>query len=220
MKTLTGWKSCRNLLPVLLLAAILFLHTGCGLTTSEKVSLISAGAIVGGLHTPGSEIRQVYYLGVFDPMDQVPPLVYRLRVHGQGSFISRTKFGSGWVPAAFVDTLGTTMNFSDKNTIELDGLSEYEGESSFLQGRKFVVFGPEGFREVPKEHRLAIVMGTRPQEFFESMDLALGTIAEQIDIDAQSELTSELAMAYAGTVRNRDALEDLIEQFNAAQEDE
>ena len=38
-------------------------------------------------------------------MEQVPPSVYRVRVKGQASFLSATKFASGWVPADLVDSL-------------------------------------------------------------------------------------------------------------------
>jgi hypothetical protein len=40
------------------------------------------------------------------------------------------------------------------------------------------MFGPEGFREAPRDHRLVIVMGASPQKFFEAIDTALGDLAQ------------------------------------------
>jgi hypothetical protein len=39
------------------------------------------------------------------------------------------------------------------------------------------MFGPEGFREAPRDHRLVIVMGSSPQKFFSAVDSALGLVA-------------------------------------------
>lgn len=43
--------------------------------------------------------------------------------------------------------------------------------------RRLVMFGPEGFREAPKNHRLVVVMGSNPASFFDAMDRALGVVA-------------------------------------------
>src|SRR5688572_8621385 len=70
----------RRLGPVALAATLMV--GGCGyLSSGEK---IAAGALVGGAiigsQLPSSDIEQVYYLGVFDPQDQLPPTLYRVRV--------------------------------------------------------------------------------------------------------------------------------------------
>lgn len=52
------------------------------------------GTTLLGARTPANEIEQIYYLGVFDPQEQLEPMVYRVRVHGQASPISGMKFGS------------------------------------------------------------------------------------------------------------------------------
>ena len=41
-----------------------------------------------------------------------------------------------------------------------------------------MMFGPEGFREAPANHRLVVVMGADPSAFFEAVDQTLGVIAQ------------------------------------------
>jgi hypothetical protein len=48
---------------------------------------------------------------------------------------------------------------------------------AFETGRRLVMFGPDGFREAPRDHRLVIVMGSNPAAFFGAMDQALGNFA-------------------------------------------
>src|SRR6266850_8359765 len=54
-----------------------------GCATPLQNAGLAAGITAAGGRSPGHEIEQVYYLGVFDPQDQVSPAVYRVTVHGQ-----------------------------------------------------------------------------------------------------------------------------------------
>ncbi len=125
---------------------------------------------VGGVTLLGSTIasnrlEQIYYLGTFDPDNRVPPTFFRLRVRGQASLLSQMKFGSGWVPAAVVDNLS-----EDASTI---GKPALPGATSPLKrpyGAHLQQYGPEGFRTVPDDSRLAIVMGSSPEAFFSLVD--------------------------------------------------
>jgi hypothetical protein len=77
-----------------LLLLLVSLTTGCN-SLPQNVAL---GAVIGtgvGAVIPGHDIEQVYYLGSFDPQEQVPPALYRVRVRGQASIISWMRFGSG-----------------------------------------------------------------------------------------------------------------------------
>ena len=47
-------------------------------------------------------------------------------------------------------------------------------DTSALSGRRLMMFGPEGFREAPRNHRLVVVMGSSPEKFFSAVDEALG----------------------------------------------
>ncbi|MCK4846193.1 MAG: hypothetical protein KAS88_00875 [Deltaproteobacteria bacterium] len=166
----------------LLLILISFTLSGC------KPWEVVGGTVLAGARTPSSEIEQVYYLGVFDPEEQLPPTVYRVRVHGQASILSNVRYGSGWVKSELVDSLGSNIKFNDDNGIEMSG----EEISDFTTGRRLMLFGPEGFRKVPKDHRLVIVMGSDPSAFFEAVDGALGDIsrmqAEQLQVNLNKEL--------------------------------
>ncbi len=183
-----------------------------GCSTEEVVGGVTAGAIgatVMGGRSPSNEIEQIYYLGMFDPQEQVPPTVYRVRVHGQGSFISRTKFGSGWVKSDLIDSLGTNIKFNDENN-QISMSKVDSGQFSSLKpGRRLIQFGPEGFREAPKDHRLVIVMGTSPEDFFNAIDETLGSVSKVIDEQRNSALSKLLFEALLQVKNERERLTDL-----------
>src|ERR1700722_5095094 len=79
-------------------ALLLLIVAGCA-TPAGTVGLIGGVTAILG-NAPADEIEETYYLGVFDPQEQLPPAVYRVTVHGQASSMSYVRFASGWVPAA------------------------------------------------------------------------------------------------------------------------
>jgi hypothetical protein len=165
----------------LLFAALLVvaaLATGCDPRT-RAVSGVAVGTTILGARSPSHEIEQIYYLGVFDPREQVPEAIYRITVRGQASFISFVKFASGWVPAGIVDSLGGSIKMSMQpgSDVSIAG-ADPQHMSQLQTGRRLVLFGPEGFREAPRDHRLVILMGTSPEEFFKAIDTALGEISQ------------------------------------------
>jgi hypothetical protein len=139
----------------------------------------SVGATLIGARSPSHEIEQIYYLGVFDPREQVPEAIYRVTVKGQASFMSLTKFASGWVPAGVIDSLGgkVSMSMQGDSGVSIAG-ADPQYISQLQTGRRLVLFGPEGFREAPRDHRLVIVMGTSPENFFNAIDTALGEFSQ------------------------------------------
>jgi hypothetical protein len=151
--------------------------SGCSTIQETNQAVVGSSVLLG--HTPTTNIGQTYYLGVFDPREQLPPTIYRIRVQGQASALSSTQFASGWVRADLVDSLSGRVNL-DKGQI-----SQSEDKDSQIRlnedrnelNRRLVMFGPEGFREAPKDHRLVIVMGSSPQTFFGAIDQALGVVA-------------------------------------------
>ncbi|MDR4462721.1 MAG: hypothetical protein MRJ66_00485 [Nitrospira sp.] len=169
----------------LLLLPMVSLTTGCN-SLPQNVAL---GAVIGtgvGAIIPGHDIEQVYYLGSFDPQEQVPPALYRIRVRGQASIISWMRFGSGWVPAELIDSLGSSVEINKKDGKIVMTKAESDQISKLTIGRRLMQFGPEGFREVPKDHRLVIMMGANPEDFFKAMDMALGSISQaKLDQDSQ-----------------------------------
>lgn len=137
------------------------------------------GTTIGLGHTPTTSIGQTYYLGVFDPREQLPPTIYRIRVQGQASALSTTTFASGWLRADLVDSLSGQIG-SDKGIVTATGDASTRvtpEEDKGALNRRLVMFGPEGFREAPRNHRLVVVMGANPQSFFSSVDRALGVVA-------------------------------------------
>lgn len=160
----------------LVLAAAL--ATGCDPRT-RAVTGVAAGTTILGARSPSHEIEQIYYLGVFDPREQVPEAIYRITVRGQASIISFVKFASGWVPAGIVDSLSGNIKMSMQpgSDVSIAG-ADSQHMSQLQTGRRLVLFGPEGFREAPRDHRLVILMGTSPEEFFKAIDTALGEISQ------------------------------------------
>jgi hypothetical protein len=126
--------------------------------------------------TPNADLEQTYYLGSFDPQDQIPPAIYRIRVRGQSSLLSTVRFASSWVPAEVVDALTGAISI-DPKTGALD-VNDDARVSGIANGRGLVMFGPEGFREAPRNHRLVIVMGTSPDTVQQAFASALGTVAK------------------------------------------
>ena len=76
------------------LMGALGLLSGCN-SLPQSIALGAGIATAVGAVIPGHDIEQVYYLGAFDPHEQVPPALFRVRVRGQASIISWMRFGSG-----------------------------------------------------------------------------------------------------------------------------
>ena len=188
---------------LLCLATLVPVLIGAPCSTTEIAAGVAGTALVGG-YTPGQEIEQIYYLGSFDPRGQLPPEFYRVTVRGQASIISRMRFGSGWVSASVIDSLNGTLKFDDaagafKYTTEKD-------EATGLHGRNLILFGPEGFREAPDDHRLAIVMGSSPEAFFRAVDQSLGTLSRVQQERLSSGVTTAMMAEYMRLQQQKDTL--------------
>ncbi len=54
-----------------------------------------------------------------------------------------------------------------------------------------MLYGPEGFRIVPQDHRLVLVMSSDPSEFFKQVQLIAGAKVEA-DLSGEREVLLEL----------------------------
>jgi hypothetical protein len=179
----------------------------------------SGALVVGGTgvlgHSPTSIMNQTYYLGAFDPLEQMPPTIYRIRVQGQASALSRTAFASGWVRADLVDSLSGKIEV-DRNTVQVSGnktvpLGQTDENGTDLN-RRLIMFGPEGFREAPRNHRLVVVMGSNPESFFSSVDRALGVVAGATQSDASGpDVKRELWADLSRMREERRAMQTMID---------
>lgn len=194
-----------------LLLLLCLISAGCSnmLSRSAEHNVAAVAGLAAGTYIPGANLEQIYYLGVFDPQEQLPPTIYRVRVRGQGSFFNSTRFASGWMPAGVIDSLTSTARFDSTKPNEGVKITKVDDDQIKLTGRRLVLFGPEGFREAPKDHRLVIAMGSSPEKFFNAVDEALGVVAQvtQGNIDPQFErgLFKELLRIKS----ERERLEDL-----------
>lgn len=183
----------RNIFSMFASATLSIALSACTfLGTNQNIAVGVADAAVASV-TPNGKIEQTYYLGIYDPREQLPELqFYRVKVQGQSSVLNTTKFASGWVRADLVDSLSTLAKFDPA-----DGRVVWNGtEQSHLDkihtGRRLILFGPEGFREAPADHRLVIVMGSSPEKFFTAIDEALGVVARATQGEATAQYDKEL----------------------------
>ena len=164
----------------------------------------------------GHKLRQVYYFGVFDPTEQLPPSVYRIRVRGTSSTFSRINYAAGWVPARFVDSVGTSIRFDeDKSTILFESEEGESHETELKAGRRLLLWGPEGFRESPANQRLAVVMAASPERFFAAIDDALGQLsaAKSIELTSAPMVEAEVYRELVAVNRAKNELDEYRESL-------
>lgn len=178
--------------------------------SGEKNTQLAIGTslLTAGTKFPSAEVYQVYYLGVYDPINQIPPTFYRITVRGQASFFSDMKFASGWLPAEAIDSLTQGVTFKQETQSPYAEISN-GGEKITSLRRKFVLMGPEGVRENPDNHRLAIIMGASPKNFLAAVDSAMGEILQVNQIEQNSELRTKLTQALMQLAKNRNELSKL-----------
>lgn len=133
------------------------------------------------------DFQQTYYLGVYDPNEEVTQQLYRVTIVGDAKWYSNVKYASGWAPAEAVDALTGTVT-PEKARIKISGEG---GDVRLPPGRSLVLYGPEGFRVVPQDHRLVLVMSSDPSEFFKQVQLIAGAKVEA-DIAGEREVLLEL----------------------------
>lgn len=196
------------------ISIICFVFIICSGCSTEAVVIGTAGTTAAGAVIPAQEVRQIYYLGVFDPKEQLPSTIYRVTIHGQASFISNKKFASGWLPAHLADSLGSNISFNKNGNIQIIPASG-DDKSELTTGRRLMLFGPEGFREAPHGHRLAVVMASSPEDFFEAVGSGLDTLAEvqvqKLEAEAGKEVITALSEIYLERVK-LESLKNQIER--------
>lgn len=180
----------------------------------------AVGVTAYGAAAPTHEIEQIYYLGSVDPRGQLPPTIYRVRVHGQSSFLNATRFASGWIRSELADSLSTDFSFDLSDKSKPHDLKINKGAVEDLArlrtGRRLVQFGPEGFREAPANHRLVIVMGTSPEEYFQAMEETLGQIGEMKLAQSSAQVKSGLFDDLATLQKHLAALEEIEDEMQAS----
>lgn len=180
---MSNYGSIRIVIVCLVISAL------CGCTMTEKA--LTGVAYLGT--APSNEIEQIFYLGVFDPQEQLPQTIYRVRIHGQASALNKMKFGSGWVKAEFVDSLTSQQEIvTQANSLEGDNSKIFNQMLRSDVQRKLIAFGPEGFRISPEDHRLVVVMGSSPDAFFSAVDKVTGDKARMQNKAISQELVRHL----------------------------
>ena len=174
--------------------------------TAALTGGVATGLISAAGRAPAHEVEQIYYVGVFDPEEQVPRSIYRLRVHGQSSPLNKTRFASGWVPSKLIDAFGGQVSIdpNSQGSSVVTGISTNQ-EVLLPVGKRLWQFGPEASRESASAYRLVIVMGADPGAFFATVDKALGytsdSAVKQVNAAVQANLYSVLASLVETTER-------------------
>jgi hypothetical protein len=203
-------------------AGVLGIAAG-GCTQTDRITGLGIGGTLVLAQAPTQELEQTTYVGIFDPQDQIPPMVYRIRLRGQSSFMSFTKIQAGWAPAGVVDSLSTSFSLFAAGTDGKPGASpsltmskatDVAAEQSIRSAsqqlnRRLVMFGPEGFREAPSNHRFVVVAGSSPESFFAAVDQVLGDVASARDGAGTRVLRSDLLDILSGLSADRRVAETL-----------
>lgn len=180
----------------LLSTTVLCFAVGTAGCTPDQVGVGVAAGVIGttvvGARSPANDVQQVYYVGVFDPLEQLPPQMYRVRIHGQASAISAVEFASGWVPAQIADSLNAQLIVDPETKRVKFDTGEGEPLAELEVGRRMIHFGPDGFRMAPKDHRLAVVMGSDPSAFFQAVNEVLGTVAMAQEAQRGGEVAADV----------------------------
>jgi len=159
-------------------ALILVGAGGCSAPAIVAGSVFGTIATSSASQSPSDQMKQTYYLGVFDPLNQIEPVLYRVRIRGQASILSTTRFASGWVPADVVDTLKPAELGDDFEVLRF-----VSADPTFdsTEGRRLRIVGPEGVRQIPRDHRLVIVSGSDSSAFFEAAESAFSQVVLAAD---------------------------------------
>jgi hypothetical protein len=189
------------------LSFLLLMQSGCA--TNWQTATLAGGVTAAGAYAPSHEIEQIYYLGVFDPQEQIPPQIYRVKVHGQASFISLTKFATGWVPAEVADSLNIQLEHDENGKLIYMKQDKQQSSFSLQTGRRLVLFGPEGFREAPRNHRLVILMGTNPSKYFGAVKEVLNQAQKNSLQQNNDEISSKILAALTRIEDEKDQLKQL-----------
>lgn len=198
---------------LLALLPICWLLGGCA--TNWQTASLAVGAVtaVGG-QAPTHEVEQIYYLGIYDPEEQLPQQIYRVKVHGQSSLLSNVRFSSGWVPAKLVDTLDVSLNFDqERNRLTLQPSSNHADIAALQSGKKHVLFGPEGHRVAPKDHRLVIVMASSAEKYFDTITDTLDQVSKFQTQTDNSRVVRELMLELSRRSLEREKLEQMQRRF-------
>lgn len=196
--------------------AALFSLTACD-TLEGKIALGVGAVTAYGAQAPSHEVQQTYFLGVFDPQSQVEPTVYRVRLHGQASAINTVNFASGWLPSIAVDSLGTSVQWDkEAGRVKIIPKGQNAGSQTdgFQTGRRLVIFGPEGFREAPADHRLVVYMGSSPEEYFNAVNEALGVVADASQTPEDGGAKTDLQRELLDIVQQVSAERRKLDQLN------
>lgn len=129
---------------------------------SSSLALLLVACVPTRVHTE-------HFLGVFDPSEQVPPELYRIKITGKAQWMSKVKYGSGWVPARQADLLVQDIRPDEQGKFTISG--QNSDAVSMAVRRRFFEIGPFAVATEPEDGRFVVVMSSDPDYFFKKIGL-------------------------------------------------
>ena len=124
-----------------------------------------------GRTAPGKPLGEVHGI-VLDPV-HIPHFLHHLQIILD---LGLEPFDFDEIVLRFKE-LETRIQFKEKGTELEFTTGDASRQAKLTPGRRLMLFGPEGFREAPANHRLVIVMGSNADSYFESIEKVLGAVA-------------------------------------------
>jgi len=111
------------------------------------------------------------------------------------------------------DSLTSRIEYDEKGTL---GVSKSSNAPVSLQtGRRLILFGPEGFREAPRDYRLVIIMGTDPSKYFQSVSDVMSKVAAGGRTTENSALVTSILLALTKAESDKDDLQRILDGLPA-----
>lgn len=166
-----------------------------------KVSICSFLAM-GAIGCVGPTFDETYYVGVYKGGSNQPLQFYRFKMKGRADFGSRTKFESGWYPAAAIEqAVGESRPLKVfRNSLANANKNDDPSKTACSSNDRVVVVGPEGETKVLRGQRLAIFMAADPGP----MTNSIAAFAKNLDAQLSAQL---IAIRARRTERNAAAKE-------------
>jgi len=146
-----------------------------------RKAIIGSLLAMGAIGCVGPTFDETYYVGVYKGDSNQPLQFYRFKMKGRADFGSRTKFESGWYPAAAIEQ---AVGESRPLKVFSANPSEERKKYATSQPDRVVVVGPEGETRVLRSQRLAIFMAADPGP----MTNSIAAFAKNLDAQLSAQL--------------------------------
>src|SRR5262249_33543461 len=118
-----------------------------------------------------------------------------------------------WVPASVADSLTTKFELADSGPVKVSKEDPQNAPVSLKTGRRLILFGPEGFREAPRDYRLVIIMGSDPSKYFQTVTQVLEASAKTQGSAANNALVTQILILITSAETQKDDLQRILDEL-------